>query len=571
MLHASSRFDQPFTCVDSTGAVASPTGTPTGTLVKNGSDTGTTVTVTMSGAQGIAACTIPSDAAVGDRFYIRISAVISGTTYVVAGPSDVVEVAQTGDSFARIGSAGAGLTAIGDTRLANLDAAVSTRATPTNITAATGVVLAATTHTGAVIPTVTTLTGHTAQTGDCYARIGAGGAGLTSLGDTRLANLDAPISGLNNLSALCNLLGPPILEIPDSGTAVYMFTMVVRDGEGKLVDLDDTPTLVATNATGDSRNSALSSVTHASTGRYTFTYSVSSTATQEAVRVISTGATSGEARYGEWVGVVVDYAAYTMLAAIKAKTDQLTFSTANVVDASPTSAGNIRSALGMSTANLDSQLDTIKGYIDTDVAAIKAKTDNLPSDPADQSAIEAAITSAMTGVAQSTDLVVISDVTDKLDGMLEADGLLWKFTEAALENSPASGAGSTVVVQPLNASMPVKSVVPLLTFYRDEEGEVIGPIQISGRSGSTVVPVDLSGKTLEVVFLDYTGITLLTVVDADITVSGTDNDQITFPVTTDLTGTVTEDHPDQYHYWSLRDVTSGNNVLVSGRARVLLG
>jgi hypothetical protein len=36
---------------------------------------------------------------------------------------------QTGDAYARIGSAGAGLTALGDARLANLDAAVSTRST----------------------------------------------------------------------------------------------------------------------------------------------------------------------------------------------------------------------------------------------------------------------------------------------------------------------------------------------------------------------------------------------------------------------------------------------------------
>jgi len=35
------------------------------------------------------------------------------------------------------------------------------------------VTLAAATHTGAVVPTVTTLTGHTAQSGDCYTRIGA--------------------------------------------------------------------------------------------------------------------------------------------------------------------------------------------------------------------------------------------------------------------------------------------------------------------------------------------------------------------------------------------------------------
>jgi len=43
------------------------------------------------------------------------------------------------------------------------------------------VTLAAATHTGAVIPTVTTLTGHTAQTGDSFARIGANGAGLSAI------------------------------------------------------------------------------------------------------------------------------------------------------------------------------------------------------------------------------------------------------------------------------------------------------------------------------------------------------------------------------------------------------
>ena len=33
----------------------------------------------------------------------------------------------------------------------------------------------------------------------------------------------------------------------------------------------------------------------------------------------------------------------------------------------------------MASANLDTQLSTINGYVDTEVAAIKAKTDNLPA------------------------------------------------------------------------------------------------------------------------------------------------------------------------------------------------
>jgi hypothetical protein len=118
--------------------------------------------------------------------------------------------------------------------------------------------------------------------------------------------------------------------------------------------------------------------------------------------------------------------------------------------------------------------------------------------------------------------------------------------------------------------MPVKSTGPNLTFYTDESGVVVGPIQVSARSGNTITPVDLSGRTLEVRFSDYLGTELLTVVNADITISGDDNDHFEFEVTTAVTGTATENHPDQYHYWSLRDISDGDNVLVAGRARVLL-
>lgn len=66
----------------------------------------------------------------------------------------------------------------------------------------------------------------------------------------------------------------------------------------------------------------------------------------------------------------------TEVAAIKAKTDQLTFTVANSVDATATvSAASIRSAVGLASANLDTQLGTIDDFLDTEVAAIKAKTD----------------------------------------------------------------------------------------------------------------------------------------------------------------------------------------------------
>lgn len=184
--------------------------------------------------------------------------------------------------------------------------------------------------------------------------------------------------------------------------------------------------------------------------------------------------------------------------------------------------------------------------------------------------VDASITSRM-GSNYEDILDYVATISDRLDSTWVAGDGSYLFTTTALSNAPSGGGGSgTVLVYPLNASMPVKTTGPNLTFYKDETGVVVGPIQVSARSGNTITPVDLSGRTLEVRFVDYLGAELLTVVNADISISGADDDQFEFLVTTAVTGTPTEDHVDQYHYWSLRDVSNGDNVLVAGRARVLL-
>jgi len=90
----------------------------------------------------------------------------------------------------------------------------------------------------------------------------------------------------------------------------------------------------------------------------------------------------------------------TEVAAIKAKTDNL--------PSDPADASDIAAAF--STVN--TKLDTIDDFLDTEVAAIKAKTDNLPSDPADQSAVEAAITAATSPLATAAALTVVDDFLD---------------------------------------------------------------------------------------------------------------------------------------------------------------
>ena len=118
----------------------------------------------------------------------------------------------------------------------------------------------------------------------------------------------------------------------------------------------------------------------------------------------------------------------------------------------------IRAAVGLASANLDTQLTAIDDYLDTEVAAIKAKTDNLPSDPADASDIAASFStvnstlSTIAGyidtevaailAAVDTEVGAIKTVTDKLDTTLEATSDGYHFTETALELAP-SGTGAS--------------------------------------------------------------------------------------------------------------------------------
>lgn len=58
------------------------------------------------------------------------------------------------------------------------------------------------------------------------------------------------------------------------------------------------------------------------------------------------------------------------------------FTTEVTTGLSTLDAAGVRAAVGLAAANLDTQLTAIDDYLDTEVAAIKAKTDNLPAAPA---------------------------------------------------------------------------------------------------------------------------------------------------------------------------------------------
>lgn len=190
--------------------------------------TGKTIAITISkngAAYGnpSAGVTNATEIASGS-YYVDLSTTDTGTVgpLFVLGTSSGVDaviaiydvavfsVAQTGDSYARIGATGSGLTS-----LAPSSTALSAGTGSNQISLSSGAVLLQPTQTGVTIPTVTTVgtlttyTGNTPQTGDSYARIGATGSGLTSLAPSSTAlsttqwtngraalldNLDAAIS-----------------------------------------------------------------------------------------------------------------------------------------------------------------------------------------------------------------------------------------------------------------------------------------------------------------------------------------------------------------------------------------
>lgn len=91
------------------------------------------------------------------------------------------------------------------------------------------------------------------------------------------------------------------------------------------------------------------------------------------------------------------------ITAIKAKTDNL--------PSDPADASVVAGRLD----TVDISLSAIAGYLDTEISAIKAKTDNLPTDPADQSALAALIgTPAGASVAADIAAVKVDSAAIKL-------------------------------------------------------------------------------------------------------------------------------------------------------------
>lgn len=156
-------------------------------------------------------------------------------------------------------------------------------------------------------------------------------------------------------------------------------------------------------------------------------------------------------------------------------------------------AAGVRSAVGLASANLDTQLSTIDDFLDTEIAAIKAKTDNLPSSPA-------AVGSAMTLAADSiTAAVIASDaiaeiadaVWDEATSGHQAAGSTGKaLTDAG---SGGGGGGGTIVIErQIRLSLDTASPIAEPFAFMEEDAYTL-KAYITDYNGD---PVNLTGYTL---------------------------------------------------------------------------
>jgi hypothetical protein len=162
----------------------------------------------------------------------------------------------------------------------------------------------------------------TARVSEVHSRLGVAGAGLTALGDTRIANLDTTVSSRSTFAggAVASVTAPVTLP----ATAALEATVQSVKAKTDLLPSDPAD---ASDIAG----------------------------------AFSTVNTTLAA-----IAAYID----TEVAAIKAKTDAL--------PSDPADASEIAASFTAIAASLA----TLSGYVDTEVAAIKAKTDNLPASPA---------------------------------------------------------------------------------------------------------------------------------------------------------------------------------------------
>jgi hypothetical protein len=169
----------------------------------------------------------------------------------------------------------------------------------------------------------------------------------------------------------------------------------------------------------------------------------------------------------------------------------------------------IQSGLATTTqlTTVEGKIDTIDNFVDTEVSAIKAKTDQLSFTVANQ--VDA---NALTG---------------------------------------GGGGGGSIVVTPVVAQTPVRAVATTITTFKGDRSAITVGV-FSGTS-----PVNLSTLgALEVCIQTKAGTDLQLIAAANITISGTSSNYFSFSPNATAVGTVGR------FMWSLRVASSGSKQVI---------
>lgn len=334
-------------------------------------------------------------AIVDDFLDTEIAAIKAKTDNLPAAPAAVGDIPTAVANAAQVRT---NLT----TELGRIDAAISSRSTY-----AGGDTAGVTTLLSRIIGTLAAGT-HNPQTGDSFAQIGAAGAGLTALGDTRIANLDAAVS---SRLAAAGYTAPPSAAANASQVRTELTTELGR------IDAAVSSRLATAGYTAPLDAAGV---------RAAIGMAAADLDTQLAA--LPTAAENADANWDEVLSGHL-----TVGTTGKALSDASAAGT-------PLDAAGVRAAVGLAAANLDTQLasipaaasaatwgDTRADYtvvgtfgevmngagdqLAADVAAIKAKTDNLPAEPASRTNITSAAGVAVTSIANNVVTAAVLDAS----------------------------------------------------------------------------------------------------------------------------------------------------------------
>lgn len=289
--------------------------------------------------------------------------------------------------------------------------------------------------------TVTTYTGNTPQTGDAYAKVDTEIATIISDIATLATYVDTEVAAIK--AKTDNLPADPA-DASDIAASLATITGYIDTEVAAILAAVDTE-VAAIKAKTDNLPADPADASDIATSFTTLTTKLrkyvqllarkdSAIATDNATEVTEINADGGSGS-GAFVNTTDSQ---------EALRDRGDSAWTTATGFSTLDAAGVRAALGMASANLDTQLGllataatlaTVAGYIDTEVAAIKAKTDNLPIDPADASDIASAFSTV-----NSTLSAIAAYIDTEVAAILAAVDTEVAAIKAKTDNLPASPA-----------------------------------------------------------------------------------------------------------------------------------